>query len=228
MKRISVIIYGPPGSGKSTQAELVANHFGLIRFDTGKYIASEIYDPNNRKNKTVMRQKMLYEKGMLCDRPWVYRIVSRQLKKIIAAGYGVVLSGSPRDPYEAFDAPGRPGVYTLLKRGYGKKKIFTFILNVRPEHSVSRNSGRKLCGVCRRAYIIIKTGVLSACPFCGAPLSIRKDDRKIIIVDRLEEYKKQTQPIYAGLRRLDYQINHIDGERPPYKVFSDILKFIPK
>lgn len=227
MKKIAVIIYGPPGSGKSTQAELVANHFGLIRFDTGKYIAAEIYDPKNKRNKTVQRQKMLYEKGLLCERPWVYRIVSNQLRRIIAAGYGVVLGGSPRDAYEAFDAPKRPGVYSILARGYGKENIFTFILDVRPEHSVNRNVGRKLCPVCRRAYIMLKGCVLSECPFCGARLQARKDDREKIVMDRLVEYRKQTEPIYEGLRRLGYRLNRVDGEQLPHKVFEGILKKIP-
>ena len=227
MPKFAVIIYGPPGSGKSTQAELVASAYGLVRFDTGKYIEEVINDPKNKKNKFIQKQKQRYESGLLCDRPWVFSIVSSQIKKIIKAGFGLVLGGSPRTSFEAFDQEGRPGVYSILKKAYSKGGIFTFLLKVKPSSSIFRNKERKICIVCGRQVVYDKKFKITKCPFCSGSLRTRKDDKPEVIKARLVEFERATKPIFEGLKKRGFKIHQINGDQPPYKVFQDIKKWLP-
>lgn len=228
MSKFAVIIYGPPGSGKSTQADLVASAYGLIRFDTGKYIEEVINDPKNKKNKFIQEQKKRYENGFLCDRPWVFSIVTSQIKKIIKAGFGLILGGSPRSVYEAFDQKGRPGLYSILKNVYGKNGIFTFLLKVAPKSSIFRNKERKICTVCSRQVVYEKRFKITQCPFCSGPLRTRKDDKTEVIRNRLVEFEHATKPIFKGLKKLCFRVHLVNGEQPPYKVFQDIKKWLPQ
>jgi adenylate kinase len=71
MKPSVVIIYGPPGSGKGTQADELAQHFNVEHFDTGKVIQKIINDPEKLKDPIIQEQKKNFETGLLCDPPWV-------------------------------------------------------------------------------------------------------------------------------------------------------------
>ncbi len=226
MGKIAVIIYGPPGSGKTTQAELIAQKYGLIRFDTGRYIEEAINDPKNAIDPFVQAQKKNYETGLLCDRDWVFGIVSTALKRIFEAGYGVVLAGSPRSKEEAFNQPGRKGVLTMLKDEYGKKKVFIFLLKVAPERSIDRNNQRKLCSVCARQYLTEKHMTLTRCPFCAGPLRTRKDDGAEIILERLKVFRTKTKTIFSGIRKMGFPVHTINGEQLPYQVFNDIDRWL--
>jgi adenylate kinase len=226
MKRIGVVIYGPPGSGKSTQADLVANRYGLIRFDTGKYIESELYDPKNANDPLIARERERYEAGLLCDKPWVLSIVSRELRAIISAGYGVVLAGSPRTTFEAFDEA-KTGVYSILKDGYGLENVYTITLKVKAESSMARNTTRKLCTVCNRQYLYSRECPLEHCPFCAAGLRTRSLDKPEVIEERLEEFKRETSPILEGIKKMGFKTHEVDAEVLPYQVFEQICRWLP-
>ena len=226
MRKIAVIVYGTPGSGKTTQTDLVAQKYGLIRFDTGRYIEEAINDPKNANDPMVQAQKKNYESGLLCDRDWVHGIVSGALKRIFEAGYGVALAGSPRSKEEAFDKDGRRGVLTMLKEEYGADGVHIFFLNVAPERSMNRNKVRKLCSVCTRQYLAEESAHLTRCPFCGGALRTRKDDGEAIIKERFKEFETKTKVIFPGVREMGFEIHEIDGEQLPYQVFNDINRWL--
>lgn len=225
-KRIAVIIYGPPGSGKGTQSELIANAYRIIHFDTGRRIREVIYDPANRDDNVIAREREYYEKGLLCDEWWVFKIVTEGLREI-SKGSGIVLSGSPRTVYEAFDEGDRRAILSLLADAYGREHIHIFLLKVSPESSAFRNGKRKICPVCARGYLFTKECDLTACPFCQSPLNVRTDDDPAIMHDRLLEFEKRTTPIFEGLKERGYVIHEINGELPPYLVFKEITRWLP-
>ncbi len=83
MQKRAVIIYGPPGSGKGTQAELLAKIYGFVHFDTGRYIENFLRAPGWQKNLVLRRERKLFDTGKLLSPPWVLKIVSENLTRSI-------------------------------------------------------------------------------------------------------------------------------------------------
>ena len=153
---IAVILFGPPGSGKGTQAQLLADKLNLFHFDTGKYIRDILYDPKFKNNGIIKREKILNESGQLNTSSWVFEIVSKKIKEIDKINKGIVLSGSPRTVAEAFGQNSdSKGLIDILEKDYGKKNIFIFILKIPTMKSIKRNTHRLICSVCRTPVLNI-------------------------------------------------------------------------
>src|SRR3989344_5225216 len=133
MKKIAIVVYGPPGSGKGTQANLLAQKMGLIHFDTGKYLESVVHDPSRQKEAFIKRERKMFDEGILLTPSFVLREVSRAARQIAKAGLGMVFSGSPRTVYEA------EGFVPILERLYGQNNIYVFELKLAPKFSINRN-----------------------------------------------------------------------------------------
>src|SRR3989344_6135817 len=124
MRKIAVIIYGPPGSGKGTQANMVADAVDAVHLDTGKVCEAFVHDPKRQANKVVKRERKLFDTGILMSPRFVFSIISSEVKRIAKAGVGVVFSGSPRTMYEA------ERLIPVLEKLYGRKNIFVFALDL--------------------------------------------------------------------------------------------------
>lgn len=218
MKKIAVIIYGPPGSGKGTQANLLAEKLGLIHFDTGKFLESVVHDPGRAREKAVQRERKLFDTGILMTPRFVLREVAQHAKKLAKAGWGIVFSGSPRTIYEV------KGLMPLLEKLYGKAHIRVYALQVKNATSIARNSTRIVCAVCKRPlltkyYPAKKT---ARCPVCAGPFYRRTLDNPQTIAVRLKEYETRTKPIFAFMRKRGYRVLRVNGEPPPHIVFQSI------
>lgn len=220
----AVIIYGSPGSGKGTQAELLAKKLGLIHFDTGSRLKSILYAPGAEEDPVLKHEKELHNAGILNTPSWVLKIVREGTEKIAATGAGIVFSGSPRTIYEVEGEAGNPGLMSALEKVCGKENIFIFQLEISEEESARRNKGRVVCTVCKLP--VLAASNLNICSFCGAPAERRPDDKPELMATRLKEYRERTEPIIKNLKSRGYAINKIDGLPAPYKVHEEILKII--
>lgn len=218
--KLAIIIYGPPGSGKGTQANLLADTFGLHHLDTGRYIEQVVHDPANRRSKLIQRERRLFDTGFLCTPSWVRAIVKKKTREIARAGLGIVYSGSPRTLTEA------RALIPLLEKLYGKKRVLPFVLKVRPETSKFRNSNRWICRLCGRPIMYSPRVKYPHCPVCGSPLHRRTLDDPKVIAKRLLEYHERTEPIFDYLAKRGYKLIPINGEPRPYKVFASLRKEI--
>lgn len=226
IKPKAIIIYGPPGAGKGTQANLVSHHFGFIHFDTGKYLESLIYDPTRLNNRVIKKQRGFFETGKLMTPSWVSSVVERRTSEIAKAGLGIVFSGSPRTLYEV------ESLLPKLERLYGPKNILFFFINIPPITSVRRNSHRLLCSVCGFPILYLsetkKFNIKSRCLFCGGKLYRRTLDKVEIVKKRIEEYNIRTKPIFNELKKRGYKVTNIQGKGLPFQVFESIKNTIYK
>ena len=224
---IAVILFGPPGSGKGTQAQLLTDKLNLFHFDTGKYIRDILYDPKFKNNEIIKREKILNESGQLNTSLWVFEIVSKKIKEIDKINKGIVLSGSPRTAAEAFGQNSNSkGLINILEKDYGKKNIFIFILKISNKESIKRNTHRLICSVCRTPVLNIaefRNIKISKCLFCGGKMNHRFDDEKEVISKRLKEYANQSQPIIKEMKRRNFKIFAINGSPLPYKIHRLII-----
>ena len=221
-EKIAIVIYGLPGSGKGTQANLAANMFGLVNFDTGRHLESLWYDPKRQKEALVKKERGLFEEGKLNTPSFVLSEVKKAAQKTAATGLGIVFSGSPRSMHEA------EKLVPFLEKLYGRKKVFFFFLDVDPKDSVERNTRRRLCSICRSPLLAkyYPSKYPRHCPFCAGSLYKRTLDRADIIPKRIEEYENRTAPIFQYLKKRGSKIKHINGRPKPYKIFREIERHI--
>jgi len=216
----AIIIYGPPGAGKGTQADLVARYFGYIHFDTGKYLESVVYNKDYKNDSIVQNERVAFETGKLMTPSWVLEVVKTQAERIAKANIGIVFSGSPRTVYEA------QNLIPALERLYGRENILFFLINVTPADSIKRNSNRLLCSVCGTQMIFNNKSCLAACPFCGGSFVRRTLDKPEIIKKRIIEYNLRTKPVFEEVKNQGHTLFKINGKLLPNKVFENIKKRI--
>lgn len=235
----AIILYGPPGSGKGTLANLLSRNFGFVNFDTGQHLREMLYNPAFSKNKTIQKEKLLNQSGKLNTPSFVLKLVSEATKKIASAGCDIIFTGSPRTIFEAFgqedadlrglnaDRRGHArkvvGLMETLAKLYGRKNIYIFELKVSAEISMKRNSSREICTICGQPSLFLYTGRTPCCAVCAGPMEKRIDDNPKIFETRLAEYQNRTQPIFKKLKEKDYKIFSLDGEPAPYIVFKKIV-----
>lgn len=217
-KKWVVIFIGPPGSGKGTQAEMVAEKFGLVHLESSKVIENKFKnaDPNDQ---VILHEKEAWRSGQLTDPALVRAWMLEEIKALHGKGVGIVLSGSPRTMFEA------EGELPIFEELYGKENVRPIHLNLSKEESVRRNSSRRICEANRHTipnFPIFKD--ITTCPKDGSKLLKRELDTPETISIRYEVYLRQTQPIISFLEENGYKIMEIQGEQDIDMVFEDILK----
>lgn len=222
MQKQAVIIYGPPGAGKGTQAELLARRFGFVHFDGGRVIENIVHGPEAAKDPVLRRQRMLFDTGKMCDPEWFLKMAKETTERIARVGSSIVYSGAFRTDYEVFGDGRVKGLLTALVRLYGKKNVHVVMLSIRPQASVRRNSLRKVCAVCGLQQL--PGARHPRCLFCDGPMRVRSLDKPVVIRARLKEFEARAFPIIAKLKRYGVRVVKVDGEPAPYRVFENILK----
>lgn len=225
-ERLVVIIMGPPGAGKGTQAILLSEKFNLYYFETSKILEEEFSKEDEKKEIKIEgetfkieQEKKFWKEGKLCSPPFVTYLVKKKIEKLYKEGKNLILSGSPRTLYEA------ERIMPLLISLYGKENIKILHLEISEKETLSRNSKRRICELFRHPIVYLKENKnLKYCPLDGSKLLKRKclDDPKSIKV-RIEEYKKRTLPVIDYFKKLNLEIFRINGSPPPAQVFKEIL-----
>lgn len=224
----AVVIFGYPGSGKSTQAQMIAGRFGFYHFDTGRFVEHLVYDPKTASRPDMKRERELFETGKLMDADFTLKHIGARIKDLAKGGERIVFSGSPRTLAEAFgNKQYKNGFIDVLEEAYGRKGILYIMLTVTQKESLERNSKRLVCSVCQTP-LLGKThaSLVSSCPFCGGKLYRRSlDDPKTILI-RFKEYEEKTLPIIRELRKRRVIVHEISAHAMPHIVFKRISQFL--
>ncbi len=210
---MNLIIFGPQGSGKGTQAEKLANKFNLSLIETGQIFRdiAKVDSPLGMTIKNLSESKELIPDGITVD-------VLRHYLKEIPAQCGVILDSAPRtigqiEPVEEMmEKEGRiidKAIY--IKLSYGE--------------SVARITKRFACTKCLRPIILGKhiESANDTCPFCGGEVAQRSDDTPEGIVKRLDIFYELTMPVVEKYRERNMLIE-VDGSQEMEKVFQDIIE----
>lgn len=214
----AVLLFGPPGSGKGTQANLLAEKLGFFHFDTGRYLENNIYHAK-KETKEILEARKAFETGQLVSPQLVKKLLTRKIEELHKYGASIVLSGSPRTMFEA------ENILPLLYKLYGRKNVTAFVIKVPPEESIKRNSNRLVCKACGSSLLIeYYNGTPLNCPLCGGKLYKRTLDKPEVIKDRIATYHQRTEPIFDFMKKKNYVLIEVDGTPAPYKVFEKIIK----
>ena len=194
---LNLVMLGPPGAGKGTQAERISRARQLPKISTGDILREAVHDstPLGRAAKEEM------EAGHLVSDDVMIAIVRERLERADATN-GFVLDGFPRTIVQA-DALDR------LVRDRGPLVVLDIV--VPEEVLVRRLASRRICGDCGCNAAV---EWLTACAKCGGRLIARVDDGVSIVRERLGVYQRQTKPLveyYSGRRTF----RQIDGNLPP-------------
>jgi adenylate kinase len=198
-----MVMLGPPGAGKGTQAERFARERGVPRISTGDILREAVHGGT----ELGLAAKAVMEAGRLVGDQIMIGIVRERLGRPDAAG-GFVLDGFPRTVVQAEALDG------LVD---DRAPLIVVDIEVPEETLVRRLHGRRICKVCGWNA---SPGAL-VCEKCGGELVQRTDDGERIVLERLHVYLKDTQPIVEYYRRRR-TFRSVDGDQAPESVAADI------
>ena len=206
---MKIVLIGPQGSGKGTQAKLLKEKFGIPHISTGDIFREAIAE----KTELGLKAKEIIDKGNLVPDEITNKIVKERLQKEDCKK-GFILDGYPRNINQA------KALDSFAKIDYAVE-IF-----VPDEISIKRLSSRRQCPKCGAIYgLDIPPKKDNICDKCGAELYQRDDDRPEAIKKRLEVYHKETEPVLDYYREKGILVR-VDGTKPIKDVFEDIVRKI--
>jgi adenylate kinase len=196
---MKIILFGPPGVGKGTQAKLLVEEFRSAHISTGDLLREAV------KNKTILglKAKSFMDAGNLVPDDVVIGLIEEVLRSEDARE-NFILDGFPRTlpQASALDA-------LFEKLGIRLDSVISF--EVDNEEIIDRLNQRRLCRGCGRIYTIARISAdLKVCPQCGGEVYQRDDDKPDPVRRRLEVYQQQTRPLIDYYRKTNRLIP-IDG-----------------
>ncbi|MGE5631149.1 MAG: adenylate kinase [Caulobacteraceae bacterium] len=212
-----IVLLGPPGSGKGTQASRIEKEFGIPHISTG-----DIFRDNMSRNTPIgMEAKKFIEKGLLVPDDLTLKIVeNRFLEDDCRKGF--LLDGFPRTLVQAETLDSELGKI-------GKELDAVINLEVSDDLIIGRMTNRRVCSKCGENYNLCFYKPLSdeICDKCGGKLYTREDDRLETVTNRLNVYKSQTYPLIDYYKNKGLLIT-VNGELSADAVFKDIIKALEK
>lgn len=212
MKICNVIIIGPQGSGKGTQAHKISRELGFYHLDAGKEIRKISLE------KTPLGKKVddiINKQGRLVPNKIVVEVLEKTLQTF-PKNKSIIFDGTPRRMAEV-----KP-LEELLERSQ-RKITHVFFLKISKELSIKRLTHRLICSVCGVSFS--DTIGQKICPECKGKLVHRADDTPKAIAERLRKYKQRTLPVIRYYRKKGMLVT-IDGSKTVQEVHEQILRFL--
>ncbi|MCP4231553.1 MAG: adenylate kinase [bacterium] len=202
-----LVLFGPPGAGKGTQAARLAEDFGVAHVSTGDILREAVV----KRTEHGRKASEYINAGGLVPSDILNEIVENKL-----SGMGCfLLDGYPRTVKQA----------EYLSNLHDIPLDVVILFEVPKDVLVKRLTGRRTCKQCMRIFNVNNEGITSTqteCPFCGGELEQRVDDKSETVVRRLQVYSDNTEPLIEFYRERGL-LYEIDGDRPPEDVYADIL-----
>lgn len=182
-----VVLLGPPGAGKGTQAKRIAEHYGIPQISTGDILRANVASGTELGKKA----KAIMESGNLVPDELVQQMVADRLRQPDCAR-GYILDGFPRTLAQA------QWLDNYLKN-QKDSQVAPVVVDIQVGYNelLGRLTGRRTCPTCGRIYNVHlqPPKVDELCDVDGAKLVTRKDDTEEVIAERLKAYERQTAPL---------------------------------
>lgn len=202
-----IILLGPPGAGKGTQAKVLTKRLGIPHISTGDILRQAVLE----ETPLGLKAKGYMDKGHLVPDNLIIDLIKERMKREDCKK-GFLLDGFPR----------------TMPQAQALEKISSIdkVLNLKIEDDVAmeRLSGRRTCKRCGFLYhlIYIPPKRAGICDRCGGELVIRDDDREEAVLKRLEVYREETRPLSKYYEKKGLLVI-IDGGRKKEAVLKDLL-----
>jgi adenylate kinase len=211
-----ILLLGPPGVGKGTQAQELMAAWGIPQISTGDLFRANI----SQGTPLGLAAKSTLDKGELVSDDLVNNMVAERLKAPdTLAGY--ILDGFPRTLNQA------DWLDQHLAGISGALPVIAVSIEVSYNQLLRRITGRRICPVCKSSYNIYlqPPKVDELCDLDGTPLTRRPDDTEEVFEDRMRVYASQTAPVVEHYRALG-RFEQVNGEQPVSAVAADVMKAV--
>jgi adenylate kinase len=209
-----IVLLGPPGAGKGTQADKLAQRLGIPKIATGDVLRAAVRDGTKRGREA----KSYMDRGDLVPDSVILGIL-QDVMTSPATKKGAILDGAVRT------VPQAEGLGVTLAE-IGKKVDKVLLFDVDDDELVKRLSKRTVCEGCQTPYMGRDAG--TNCEKCGGRLVRRKDDEPEAIRNRLEVYRTQTEPVIDWYGDNKMKVLKIDADGPVDEVTARAVEALGK
>lgn len=212
---MKIVLLGPPGAGKGTQAKSICIRYSIPHISTGDIFRKSI----SEETPLGIEAKKHIDRGHLVPDDITISLIKNRLASQDCSN-GYLLDGFPRTAVQA-DA------LTDFLTERGEKLTTALLIKVPREFIIDRMTGRRVCPGCGASYHMRYNPTLTVgkCDLCGADVIQRKDDTEETVIERLDVYDKQTQPLIDYYRDRNL-LSVVDGTKAINEVFESICSIL--
>lgn len=210
-----IILLGPPGAGKGTQAKFLSSKYSVPHISTGDIFRKNI----SEKTPLGIEAKKYIDKGLLVPDSLTIDLVEDKLKQKDCEN-GFLLDGFPRTVSQA-EALDR------FLEDSNKKLDCVLLIDVSNDFILERITGRRVCESCGASYHIKNNPPkdYGKCDVCGGSVIQRKDDTEATVVERLKVYINQTEPLIEYYKKKNV-LSSVDGAKSIAEVMEDVCSVL--
>lgn len=210
-----VILLGPPGSGKGTQAASLSKELGIPHISTGDLFRENIAQrtPLGQKVQDVMKTGRLVSDELVLN-----MFFDRIARPDCSQGY--LLDGFPRTMAQA---------YAFMEHLPPSERLIVLNLAISDQSIIQRISGRLLCRQCPNIHNRFSNPPAQegVCNLCRSELYQRPDDTSAVVQERLRVYYDQTEPLIDFFEKSGF-LHHVNADSSPNQVLYDLKQFLSK